>query len=91
MYDINMEKLAREGFKIVDGVLCDRFGGIVGAVVRVTSVGWGSPCTEYRFDEYSLRDYTIKKETQYDNWYLAKGYSKICDLYYYGGKNWSTK
>ena len=73
MYDINMEKLAREGFKIVDGVLCDRFGGIVGAVVRVTSVGWGSPCTEYH------------------NWYLAKGYSKICDLYYYGGKNWSTK
>ena len=90
MYDIDMEKLARDGFKIVDGLLCDRWGGTIGPV-RVNSFGWSSPCTEYHFDEYSVRDYTIKKETQYDNWYLAKGYSKICDLYYYGGKNWSTK
>ena len=58
---ISMEELIRKGFKIIDGKLCDRYGTFLG--VYVTSCG----TNEYRFDNYDLHNYLIKKEIQYGN------------------------
>ena len=86
---VDMNELVRNGFKIVDGRLCDRYGSAVTGNVRVQEFGWGSPCTEYHFDDYSLHEYTIEKSVHYDEWYLKKnGYQQVCRLRHLGGKNW---
>ena len=82
---INIYELFRNGFKIVNGDLCDRHGTWVGA--RVQAFGWGEPC--YKFDNYDLREFSIKKDG-FNDWWLYQGYSKVCELKYYGGKNWAT-
>ena len=59
--------------------------------IRVREFGWGSPCTEYHFDDYDLHEYSIVKAVHYDEWYLKKnGYQEVCSLRYLGGKNWET-
>lgn len=88
---IDIEELARKGFKIIDGRLCYKDGTMVAGLYRVNEFGWGSPCTEYHFDDYSLHEYTIEKAVQCDDWYLKKnGYQEICRLRHSGGKNWET-
>ena len=84
---ININELIQNGFKIVDGILCDRFCSTIVGCVRVQEYGWSSPCTEYKFDHYDLNDYSIKCNT-YGEWYLMRGYQEICRLSYNGGKNW---
>ncbi len=86
---IDIEKYARDGFKLVNGEICSLYGSTLEYGVRVYSFGWGSPCTEYRFSNYDLHAYSIVK--QYDGWYLMKdGYTKICQLRHLGGENWET-
>jgi len=87
---IDLEKLAQEGFRIVNGILCDKYRTILPGCVRVREFGWGTPCTEYHFDDYSLNDYKIVKSVQYDEWYLKKGLREVCRLTYLGGKDWKT-
>ena len=87
---VNMEELIRNGFKIINGRLCDRYGNALGAI-DVQEFDWGKPCLEYRFDAYELHDYKIKRDVHYDRWCLVKGYTEICELRYLGGKNWMSK
>ena len=86
---VDMENLLREGFSVRNGRLCNRIGCVIGSVY-VQQFGWGSPCTEYRFSDYDLRDYSIQKDA-YGDWYLMRGYQKIRELRYSGGENWETK
>ena len=88
---IDMERLVKDGFKIIDGVLRDRYGNHVegGPIYVKDKSGWGVPATEYGFDSWDLSSYTIKKSTHYDEWYLVKnGYNEICKLRHLGGENW---
>jgi hypothetical protein len=68
---LDMEKMAKGGFKIIDGRLCDNIGCWIGNI-RVEEFGWGSPCTEYHFSDYELHEYSIEKSVYYDEWYLKK-------------------
>ena len=80
--------LIHYGFKIVDGVLKPNNGYC--ASIRVEECQWsGNPCTKYRFNDYSLSEYTIEK-SWHDEWYLKRGYQEVCKLKYYCGKNWET-
>ena len=83
---IDIEKLARDGFKIIDGVLCYRDRTLIPGLIRVNEFY----NDQYHFDDYSLNDYKIEKAVQYDEWYLKKGTQEICHLRYLGGKNWET-
>lgn len=90
---IDFEKLANEGFKLLNGQIYNRYGTIVLEYnANVTQFGWGTPCTEYRFTNYDYSSYSIERSTQYhDEWYLKKdGYRNICRLRYLGGENWET-
>ena len=90
---INMEELIRDGFKIINGRLCNRYGNapVGSGAIDVLETGWSKPCLEYRFDSYGLNDYKIKRDIHYDRWCLVKGYTEICELRYLGGKNWMSK
>ncbi len=88
---LDLEKLAKEGLKFKDGKILDRFGCTVldwdGSLI---SFGWGEPKTEYKFTNYSYSEYSIEKETQYNEWYLKRGSYKVCELRHLGGTNWET-
>ena len=88
---VNMQELVRDGFKIINGRLCDRYGNSKFGAVDVFEFGWGKPCTEYKFDLYELKDYVIRKDVHYDRWCLVRGYTEVCELKYLGGKNWMSK
>ena len=88
---LNMNELIRNGFKIVDGRLCDRYGSSICGNIRVREFGLGTPCIEYHFDDYDLHEYSIVKAVHYDEWYLKKnGYQEVCRLHHLGGNNWET-
>ena len=87
---VDFERLAADGFKLLGGRLYDRYGCVVEYSCDVREFGWGSPCNEYHFTDYALSEYSIVKATQYDEWYLKKGYMEICRLRHLGGKNWET-
>jgi len=86
---MDMMDLVRNGIKIIDGILCNRYGSTISGCIRVKEFGWGSPCTEYHFDDYAYNDYSIKQDS-YGAWHLMHGYTEVCRLNYYGGKNWSS-
>ena len=90
MFDL--ERLSKNGFKIINGSLRDRYGcSIPGCISDVVEFGWGSPCIEYHFTNYELNEYSIVKSVHYDEWYLKKnGYTEICKLRYLGDKSWET-
>lgn len=88
---IDIEKYAKDGFKLMDGKLYSRYGSTLEYGMGVQPFGWGTPCTEYRFSNYDLHAYSIVKSVHSDEWYLMKdGYVKICVLRHLGGENWET-
>ncbi len=88
---IDLEKQAREGFRLENGRIYNQNGvTTLEYNVGLTEFGWSSPCTEYHFNNYEYNEYSIQKEVHYDKWYLYKGYRKICELYHLGGKTFKT-
>lgn len=89
---IDLEKAARQGFKIKDGRIYDKYGSsVLEYDASVREFGWGSPCREYHFTNYELNAYTIERSVQYDEWYLKKnGYTEVCRLRHLGGTSWET-
>lgn len=89
---VNFEKLAMDGFKLLNGRIYDRYGAsVLEYDAGVREFGWGTPCSEYRFTNYDYNSYSIVKSVQYDEWYLKKnGYTEICRLRHLGGENWET-
>ena len=84
--------LAREGFKIINGRLCDKYGNSLSYDnFRLEEFGWGTPCTEYHFDDFDYSEYTIEKAVHYDEWYLKKnGYTQVCKMRKIGPKDFET-
>lgn len=89
---IDFEKLARQGFKLQNGRIYDKYSAsVLFYDAEVYEFGWSSPCTEYHFTNYELSSYTIVKSVHYDEWYLKKnGYTDVCRLRHLGGRNWET-
>ena len=76
---VDFYDLARQGFKIIDGRLCNSYGVTISySNFKLNEFGWSSPCTEYHFDDFDYRDYSIVKAVHYDEWYLVKnGYERV--------------
>ena len=89
---IDFDKLAKEGFKLLNGRIYDKWGSsVLEYDAELREFGWTTPCAEYHFTNYALSAYSIVKSTQYDEWYLMKnGYTEVCRLRYLGGKDWET-
>lgn len=88
---LDLELVAKEGVKFLNGKIYDRFGcSVLDYDGGLIEFGWGKPKTEYKFTSYNYRDYSIEKATQYEEWYLKKGAYIVCELRHLGGENWET-
>lgn len=83
---VDLEKLALDGFKLLNGRIYDRYGASVLEYDASVREGRG----EYHFTNYSYSAYSIVKSVHYNEWYLKKGYSEVCRLRHLGGENWET-
>ncbi|MBQ7761479.1 MAG: hypothetical protein IJ400_05425 [Clostridia bacterium] len=82
---MNFAEYIEYDFEIRDGVF---YSYSAWGNYRVQKFGWGG-------DEYKVigmgadydPGYSVEKDT-YGDWYLKKGYEKICRLTHLGGENW---
>lgn len=88
----DLSALAKEGFKIIDGKLYNKYGNSISYNdFKLLEFGWGNPCTIYRFSDFDYSEYTIEKATHYDVWYLKKnGYIEVCKMRKIGPKDFET-
>ena len=85
---MNFADLVHKDFEIRDGKFYERHSGFsTGFYVREDIWIKG---TYHVSGNYSANDYTIKTEQWTNNWYLYRGFSQICRLYYHGAENWTS-
>lgn len=85
---VDFYALISDGFRIKDGELCDKYGSSL--YVKINESLWSSG-NKYVFNDYSLREYSIEKDTWGDSWHLKRGYQNVCELEHLGGLNFKTR
>jgi len=82
---MSFDELIRDGFEIRDGKFYPRTGG--STCFTVQKFGWGGD--EYKINgDYDVTcNYSINTDA-YGEWYLMRGYTKVCALQHLGGENW---
>ena len=83
----SFKDLINEGFEIKNDRVYTRYGGYTD--FTISQFGFLKPIEYKIYGTSYSEDYRIAQDA-YGDWCLYDGYSKVMELYYHGGKHWSS-